>query len=228
MQAILIKLKGPMVSWGTPAIGDNRDTYELPTASAILGFLGACLGIDKRDKEQLDMLYHAWNIASFTRSNSSHVQSSIAYDFQTATDSLLLNGDLNKSPVIGFKGFLQESVTSAALIWRGESSEDVLTAVCECIKRPVFIPYLGRLSQPFSEFPEPEIIAFDCAEQLTDKLIGKVTQDDALVSGKLLIPVQLFDAPVDDARIEQLSDRRQGWRKYYGRNDYWLKEISYG
>ena len=45
------RLFGPMASWGEVAAGELRPTQDHPTRSAVLGFLGACLGIDRADHQ---------------------------------------------------------------------------------------------------------------------------------------------------------------------------------
>ncbi len=48
---LVFRLYGPMASWGQAAVGGDRPTGVQPTRSAILGLLGAALGI-KRDEEK--------------------------------------------------------------------------------------------------------------------------------------------------------------------------------
>ncbi|WP_075187556.1 type I-E CRISPR-associated protein Cas5/CasD [Teredinibacter haidensis] len=48
---LVFRLYGPMASWGQAAVGGDRPTGLQPTRSAVLGILGAALGI-KRDQEQ--------------------------------------------------------------------------------------------------------------------------------------------------------------------------------
>lgn len=48
---LVFRLYGPMASWGLPAVGGDRQTAAYPSRSAVLGILGAALGI-KRDNEE--------------------------------------------------------------------------------------------------------------------------------------------------------------------------------
>ena len=48
---LVFRLYGPLASWGQAAVGGDRPTGLQPTRSAILGLLGAALGI-KRDNNQ--------------------------------------------------------------------------------------------------------------------------------------------------------------------------------
>lgn len=45
---LVFRLYGPMASWGLPAVGGDRQTAVQPSRSAILGLLGAALGIRRQ------------------------------------------------------------------------------------------------------------------------------------------------------------------------------------
>ncbi|OEY65567.1 type I-E CRISPR-associated protein Cas5/CasD [Marinobacter sp. X15-166B] len=53
---LVFRLYGPMASWGLPAVGGDRQTAASPTRSAILGLLGAALGVKRENKEELQAL----------------------------------------------------------------------------------------------------------------------------------------------------------------------------
>ena len=46
---LILRLKGPMQSWGLRAKFDNRFTETMPTKSGIIGLLAAALGLDRSD-----------------------------------------------------------------------------------------------------------------------------------------------------------------------------------
>ncbi|UKA31827.1 type I-E CRISPR-associated protein Cas5/CasD [Photobacterium damselae] len=57
MQPYLVfRLYGAMASWGQPAVGGDRHTGVIPSRSALLGLLGAGLGIKRDDQPTLAML----------------------------------------------------------------------------------------------------------------------------------------------------------------------------
>ncbi|MEZ5738690.1 MAG: type I-E CRISPR-associated protein Cas5/CasD [Burkholderiaceae bacterium] len=47
MQTLLLRLAGPMQSWGTTSRFDQRDTGKEPSKSGVIGLLAAALGIDR-------------------------------------------------------------------------------------------------------------------------------------------------------------------------------------
>ena len=44
---LILKLQGPMQAWGPILFEDFRPSHLFPTRSALLGLIGACLGIDR-------------------------------------------------------------------------------------------------------------------------------------------------------------------------------------
>jgi CRISPR system Cascade subunit CasD len=50
---LILRLKGPMQSWGLRAKFDYRSTETMPTKSGITGLLAAALGLDRSDSSRL-------------------------------------------------------------------------------------------------------------------------------------------------------------------------------
>ena len=53
---LIMKLQGSMQSWGSHTYEDYRPSYIFPTRSAIIGLLGACIGIEREDIVQREAL----------------------------------------------------------------------------------------------------------------------------------------------------------------------------
>ncbi len=56
MPTLLLRLAGPMQSWGTTSRFDQRDTGKEPSKSGVIGLLGAALGIDRENWTELEPL----------------------------------------------------------------------------------------------------------------------------------------------------------------------------
>lgn len=63
MQYLVFRLYGPMASWGEAAVGGDRPSGLAPSRSAVLGLLGAALGIKRDDASRLDALRASIGIA---------------------------------------------------------------------------------------------------------------------------------------------------------------------
>lgn len=49
MRGVLFQLFGPLAAWGEVAVGQVRPSAERPGPSALLGLVGACLGVPRTD-----------------------------------------------------------------------------------------------------------------------------------------------------------------------------------
>lgn len=56
MPTLLLRLVGPMQSWGTTSRFDQRDTGKEPSKSGVIGLLAAALGIDRENWDDLEPL----------------------------------------------------------------------------------------------------------------------------------------------------------------------------
>jgi CRISPR system Cascade subunit CasD len=56
MATLLLRLAGPMQSWGTTSRFDQRDTGKEPSKSGVIGLLAAALGIDRENWAELEPL----------------------------------------------------------------------------------------------------------------------------------------------------------------------------
>lgn len=56
MPTLLLRLCGPMQSWGTTSRFDQRDTGKEPSKSGVIGLLAAALGIDRENWDDLAVL----------------------------------------------------------------------------------------------------------------------------------------------------------------------------
>ncbi|WP_028672571.1 type I-E CRISPR-associated protein Cas5/CasD [Saccharospirillum impatiens] len=63
MEFLVFRLYGPLASWGNTAVGGVRPTLAMPTRSAILGMLGAALGIRRDEAERLEALASSFDVA---------------------------------------------------------------------------------------------------------------------------------------------------------------------
>ena len=56
MPTLLIRLAGPMQSWGTSSRFDRRDTGKEPSKSGVIGLLSAAMGIGRENWVDLEPL----------------------------------------------------------------------------------------------------------------------------------------------------------------------------
>jgi len=148
MPTLLLRLVGPMQSWGTTSRFDQRDTGKEPSKSGVMGLLAAALGIDRENWADLEPLTR---LSMGTRHDRSGV---LKRDYQTAgcaaTDTIIkADGTQAKGGGVVSQRFY---LADAAFLVGLESDERPLleqahAALCD----PVWSLALGRKSYVPSE-----------------------------------------------------------------------------
>lgn len=156
---LLLRLEGPLQSWGVRARWGVRDTTHEPTKSGIMGLLGCALGYpmyDPRIEHELDKgLFFGVRVE-----NAGH----IAEDFHTITGVLptaqgkAKGSGIEFSTILSPRFYLEDAAFLVALEETGEVS-GVLRCCAEAVQQPVWPLYLGRKAcvptRPvFQEFTE--------------------------------------------------------------------------
>ncbi len=155
MKAIILKLRGPLRSWGAMSIGDDRWTTNRPTASAAIGLLGACAGIDHHQPELVAQWYRSWSVISASALQWSvghrHFTPSLRTDFQTARNSLKMDGSENEEAVVSRRGYLEEAREVCAIVFQDNADPALFDLAVKGLQFPVYTPFLGRRSNPLSQ-----------------------------------------------------------------------------
>ncbi len=141
---LAIKLHGVMQAWGGHTYEDLRHSELIPTRSAILGILAACLGIDRHDATGMEAL--SGSIRMAVRMDS---QPERMMDFHTVMDARKVDGKPNPNPVVSRREYLCDAKYSVLL----NIAEDAVFSpdtIKKALKKPVYTPFLGRRSCPVS------------------------------------------------------------------------------
>jgi CRISPR system Cascade subunit CasD len=154
---LILRLDGPMQAWGTHTFEDFRPSNLFPTRSGLLGLLGACLGIDRRDHaalEQLDASVEFTVRADQTvlRADTAKPISKAAIklpDFHTVLAARKVDGSANKNAVMSRREYLFDAAFTVAI---GAKPEPLVTleAIAKALRHPCFTPVLGRRSCPIT------------------------------------------------------------------------------
>lgn len=200
---LILKLQGPMQSWGGHTYEDYRPSESFPTRSAVIGLLAGCLGIDRTDKQ--DILKLADSIEMAVRKDEYKTPVSRLTDFHTVEKARKVDGKANKNPVVSRREYICD--VSFTLAMRSTSfAQYALNEIKQAIHHPVFTPYLGRRSCPLTR---PLFEKMVQAESFTDALSsiqpgqGIIYSDiDENSDGQL----QLRDVPLN--RHRQFATRR--------------------
>lgn len=148
MPTLLIRLVGPMQSWGTTSRFDQRDTGKEPSKSGVVGLLAAALGIDREDADSLAPLSRLSMAVRHDRSGS------LRRDYQTAgcaRDASIIRANGSQATdggVVSHRFYLADAAFLVAL---GGDDPIFLAKIQAALQNPVWALALGRKSQVPSE-----------------------------------------------------------------------------
>lgn len=130
MSVLLLRLAGPLQSWGSASRFARRETNAEPTKSGVLGLLAAALG-----KRRTDPIEELLGLTFGVRVDQ---PGSIIQDFHTARDH---NG---KSMPLTRRFYLSDALFIAGL----EGSDPLIETLDAAVRSPQFPLFLGRRSCP--------------------------------------------------------------------------------
>ena len=147
MPTLLLRLVGPMQSWGTTSRFDQRDTGKEPSKSGVVGLLAAALGIDRENWTNLEPLTR---LSMGVRHDRPGV---ISQDYQTAgcskVDTIIkADGTPSKDGVVSHRFYLADASFLVGLECKDLS---LLEGIHAALRDPVWPLALGRKSYVASE-----------------------------------------------------------------------------
>ena len=155
---LLMRLEGPLQSWGSRSRWDVRDTQPEPTKSGIVGLLGCALGYGRGDRRLEDELDRGLRFGVRTEAAGRVLE-----DFQTITDFLptaagdfkvlggtksaaALRSDPEARPatILSPRFYLEDAAFLVALEAAESAPADLLSRCADALQRPVWPLFLGR------------------------------------------------------------------------------------
>lgn len=132
MSTLLLRLAGPMQSWGTDSKFDVRRTQREPSKSGVIGLVAAALGVSRQDRQALATL------ACLRFGVRVDREGTLLRDYHTAHTE-------KGGAYVTNRYYLADAVFVAGL-----ESEDgaLLEKMGEALVSPAFPLYLGRRSCP--------------------------------------------------------------------------------
>ena len=162
---LVFTLVAPMGSFGGLAGHERRGSHSWPGRSAVLGLIGATLGVRRDDAEgqaRLRSLKCAVSVLSdsYPLQDFHTVQTVPSASIKrpaTRADALeaLKPSDY---PVITRRDYRTDCAFGVALWGRFQGSKEMIDEIAEALKTPHFVPYMGRKSCPLSAPMAPRIV----------------------------------------------------------------------
>jgi CRISPR system Cascade subunit CasD len=147
MPTLLLRLVGPLQSWGTTSRFDERDTGQEPSKSGVVGLLAAAMGIDRENWTQLEPLTRLRMGVRHDRPGTPK------RDYQTAgcasEDTIIkADGKPSQEGVVSRRHYLADA---AFLVGLQGDDRALLEAAHARLQNPVWLLCLGRKSYLPSE-----------------------------------------------------------------------------
>lgn len=187
MHTLLLKLSGPLQSWGSASSYRARETESMPTKSGVIGLIASALG--RQRNESVD------DLAALEFAVRIDQPGHLLRDFQTAID-WKATAQADKNPKLSTRYYLSDAVFTVGL----GGAQSVVTQLAEALKRPRYPLFLGRRSCPAGH------------DLLIDLIKGSPTEALATVAWQASAahrrtqPSEVFLTVVRDARHDEPGD----------------------
>jgi CRISPR system Cascade subunit CasD len=162
---LLFTLHAPLASWGEIAVGEWRGSWDRPSRSAVLGLLGAALGLLRDDVTALAALADGYGVGVRNDSVGDTMQ-----DYHTAQSvsrvemrrsGARTRADMmavaDKQTILSRREYRQDVVFTVA-VWQSGSARWQLGVLADALRFPVFALYAGRRSNPLGLPVHPVVV----------------------------------------------------------------------
>lgn len=171
---LVLRLYGPLAAWGDVAVGEVRPILTHPTKSALLGLLGAALGVRRDESELLSLMADSYGFAVSSEGRGTRIR-----DFHTVQSAPLVNEKGYRSgylmnrqrelsicvqelhTTLTYRDYICDVIYTVAVWMKSSLAPFDLSQLCEALREPVFVPYLGRKSCVLSRPMESQIVSAD-------------------------------------------------------------------
>ena len=221
---LIIKLQGAMQAWGGHTYEDYRPSLIFPTRSAIVGLLGACLGIEREDIQSLKVLNESFQLTVrankrkieqrplsktrvWQRVGDKFVSMQKITDFHTVQQARKSDGKPRPEAIVSRREYLCDAEFTLALVFV-KNAVFSLEQVKQAIQKPVYTPFLGRRSCPIQRplyeavvNEENAQVALSLIEPYHGTLYSEIKLDGST-------PMMARDQPLFATKVRQFNNRR--------------------
>lgn len=173
---LILKLQGVMQAYGGHTYEDYRPSLIFPTRSAVVGLLGACLGLERERPQALEALNDSFELGLSVLAHprlveQRHFDKELKpravtlhkmTDYHTVLDARRADGGKRDDAIVSRREYLCDAEFTLALSFKDKAGLD---AVVKAVKKPHYTPYLGRRSCPLQRPLFEAIVDADTAEQ---------------------------------------------------------------
>jgi CRISPR system Cascade subunit CasD len=138
---LLLRIEGPMQSWGYRSRFDYRDTALEPTRSGVIGLICAAMGIARgEDISRFDAIRMGVRVDKEGRPGR---------DYHTALDVIRADGSGTET-VVSRRDYLADASFTVGL---QSDNEALLEEIAAALRNPAWLLFLGRKAFPLARPP---------------------------------------------------------------------------
>jgi len=213
---LIIILQGAMQAWGGHTYEDYRPSLIFPTRSAIVGLLGACVGIERADINALKALDKSFQLTvrankrKIAQREKSAVKPPISMqkitDFHTVQHARKVDGKPRPEAIVSRREYLCDAEFTLALEFTEKADYD-LERVKQAIQKPVYTPFLGRRSCPIQSPLFEAVVSAENAQTALSQIApyhGTLYSEHKLAGGT---PMMVRDQPLFAVTVRQFNNR---------------------
>lgn len=211
---LILKLHGALQAWGTHTYEDYRPSNIFPTRSAVVGLLGACLGIDRDDIEARQALNASFKLTVRADNRKDRENNDISTiritDYHTVLNARKVDGSPRKDAIVSQREYLCDAEFTLALSFDADAKY-TLNNIKEHLKKPKYTPFLGRKSCPIQKpllpiSEEQHVITADSAELALQKIepFSGTIYSEIEIPGSS--PMRMRDVPMP-SEVRQFATR---------------------
>lgn len=211
---LTFQIYGPMQSWGAVAVGEVRPSHPRPTYSGVLGLLAGALGIRRNEDERHAALARAYAMAVRPAADGAPMSDYHTVQcgkrlakrtYRTRADEV--GGLIPKSESLrtlppSTREYLTDSAFVLCLWPRVQDPPHTLEELAASLRRPVFIPCLGRKSCP-PALPFNPVVETHAGP--LEALAAYPLDEDALAG---MTPIPAAEAYTTDLLHDALDEKR--------------------
>lgn len=205
---LILKLQGALQAWGTHTYEDYRPSNIFPTRSAVVGLIGACIGIDRDDVKARQSLNSSFSLTVRADVRNGLRQVRIT-DFHTVLEARKVSGKPRNDAIVSEREYLCDAEFTLALAFYPDA-EYSLERVKDALAKPKYTPFLGRRSCPIQRpllLPEEQSVV---VSENPEDALKKIAPFKGTIYSELKLPgsspMRIRDTPMS-TRVRQFATR---------------------
>lgn len=188
---LVLKLQGPLQAWGRESFEGLRPSELYPGRSAMLGLLGACLGIERNDQAAQHRLASSVHFAVRVDQQGQKMT-----DYHTVKNARVEYPGLKSHDTIQTWREYWQDAKYTVIAWLSDNAALSLDEIEQALQKPKYTPVLGRrscpITRPLFETKVSATTALD-ALSLVEPVGGTVYSDEYTQGSR---PLKKRDVPI--------------------------------